>query len=220
MKSITVIAALIMGMCFNSSAQNRVNPTSHLASYKTSTPSVRTPNFENSRPFLGGYQLEIAENKTRKVFAELNDLGEGFYVPVMEKQSKPSFDLAVAKKEIEEANRNFMDLVAKGDSVGLANSYTIDAKFMSAGAPAVVGRANIQGAMSGIVKSGITKVDIRLKEVFGTEDLIAEEGELTLYVKGKAVAEEKYIVLWKKEDGRWKLFRDIFNSNLPVPASK
>lgn len=139
---------------------------------------------------------------------------------VTEKQSKSNFDLTVAKKEIEEANRNFMDLVAKGDSVGLTNSYTTDAKFMSAGAPAVVGRANIQGAMSGIVKSGITKVDLRLKEVFGTEDLIAEEGELTLYVKNEAVAEEKYIVLWKKEDGRWKLFRDIFNSNLPVPALK
>jgi len=135
-------------------------------------------------------------------------------------ENKPTFDLTVAKKEIEEANRNFMDLVAKGDSVGLANAYTTDAKFMSAGAPAVVGRANIQRAMSDIIKSGITKVDLRLKEVFGTEDLIAEEGELTLYVKNDVVAEEKYIVLWKKEDGKWKLFRDIFNSNLPVATSK
>ena len=137
-----------------------------------------------------------------------------------DKETKSRFDLTIAKKEIEEANRNFMDLVAKGDSVGLANSYTTDAKFMSSGAPAVVGRANIQKAMSEIVKSGITKVDIRLKEVFGTEDLIAEEGELTLYVKNDAVAEEKYIVLWKKEDGKWKLFRDIFNSNLPASPSK
>lgn len=137
-----------------------------------------------------------------------------------EKETKSTFDLTIAKKEIEEANRNFMDLVAKGDSIGLANSYTADAKFMNAGAPAFVGRKNIQSAMSEIVKSGITKVDLRLKEVFGTEDLIAEEGELTLFVKDKAVAEEKYIVLWKKEDGKWKLFRDIFNSNLPAPATK
>lgn len=137
-----------------------------------------------------------------------------------EKENKPNFDLTVAKKEIEDSNRNFMDLVAKGDTIGLANSYTTDAKFMNAGSPAAVGRANIQHAMSGMVKSGITKVDLRTKEVFGTEDLMAEEGELTLYVKDKAVSEEKYIVLWKKEDGRWKLFRDIFNSNAPAPASK
>lgn len=125
------------------------------------------------------------------------------------------FDLTIAKAEIEEANKNFMALVAAGDSIGLANAYTIDAKFMSAGAPSVVGRTDIQTAMSGIVKAGITGVDLRLENVYGTEDLIAEEGELTLFVGEEAVAVEKYIVLWKKEDGKWKLFRDIFNSNLP-----
>jgi ketosteroid isomerase-like protein len=126
------------------------------------------------------------------------------------------FNLTSAKAEIEAANKNFMALVAAGDSVGLANAYTIDAKFMGAGAPSVAGRSNIQSAMSDIVQSGITGVDLRLENIYGTEDLIAEEGELTLFVGEKAVAEEKYIVLWKKEDGKWKLFRDIFNSNLPA----
>ncbi len=125
------------------------------------------------------------------------------------------FDLTIAKAEIEEANKNFMALVAAGDSIGLANAYTIDAKFMSAGAPSAIGRDNIQTALSDIIKSGITSVDIRLENVYGTEDLIVEEGELTIFVGDAAVAEEKYIVLWKKEDGKWKLFRDIFNSNLP-----
>lgn len=135
-------------------------------------------------------------------------------------ETKSTFDLTVAKKEIEEANRAFMELVSKGDSVGLANFYTVDAKFMNEGAPAVEGRANIQTAMSNILKSGISKIDIRLKEVFGTEALLAEEGDLTIYVKDNAVAEEKYIVLWKKEDGKWKLFRDIFNSNVGVGSEK
>jgi len=130
------------------------------------------------------------------------------------KQTVNEFNLITAKAEIEEANKNFMALVAAGDSVGLANAYTVDAKFMSAGAPSVVGRANIQTAMSNIVQSGITRADLRLENVYGTEDLIAEEGELTLFVGDATVAVEKYIVLWKKEDGKWKLFRDIFNSNL------
>jgi ketosteroid isomerase-like protein len=129
---------------------------------------------------------------------------------------KTEFNLDTVKAEIEEANANFMALVASGDSIGLANAYTIDAKFMGAGAPSVTGRKDIQTAMAGIVNSGITKVDLKLENIYGTEDLIAEEGELTLYVGDMAVAEEKYIVLWKKEDGKWKLFRDIFNSNLPT----
>jgi ketosteroid isomerase-like protein len=87
---------------------------------------------------------------------------------------------------------------------------------MFAGAPAYVGRENIQRAISGIINSGVTKIDIKTKAVFGTEDLLAEEGEVTIYVKDKAVAEGKYIVLWKKVDGKWKLFRDIANSNSPA----
>ena len=128
-------------------------------------------------------------------------------------ENKSTFDLTVARKELEEANRNFMDLVAKGDSVGIANLYTTDAKLMFAGAPSADGKANIQSAFAGILKSGVTRVDLKTVDVYGTEDLLAEEGKVTVFVKDKAVAEEKSIILWKKEDGKWKLFRDIANSN-------
>ncbi|MCB0562704.1 MAG: hypothetical protein KDD09_27320, partial [Phaeodactylibacter sp.] len=60
-----------------------------------------------------------------------------------ESPATPAFDLATAKAEIEAANKEFMALLAAGDSVGLANYYTQDAKFMNAGAPAVSGRKNI-----------------------------------------------------------------------------
>ena len=126
------------------------------------------------------------------------------------------FSLTTAKAEIEEANRNYMELFAKKNSVGLANTYTVDAKLMKAGAPSVVGKANIQKAWNDIINSGLTRIDLKTENVFGTEDLIAEEGIVTLFVKNDTVGVEKYIVLWKKEDGKWKLFRDIFNSNLPA----
>ena len=131
-------------------------------------------------------------------------------------KSSPPFDLTTAKTEIEDANKNLMAFVAKSDSIGMAKSYTTDAKLMFGGAPAVVGRANIQTAFSRILNSGVTKLDLKTVEVFGTEDLLAEEGEVTVYVKDMAVAKEKSIVLWKKEDGKWKLFRDITNSNSPA----
>ncbi len=132
-------------------------------------------------------------------------------VPVAETE----FDLTKAKAEIEEANKNFMALVAAGDSVGIANLYTSDAKLMFAGKPADVGRANIQTTFSQILNSGVTKIDLKTIEVFGSEDLLAEEGEVIVYVNDMVVAEEKFIVLWKKEEGKWKIFRDISNSNTP-----
>ena len=130
-----------------------------------------------------------------------------------EEATKPKFDLTVAKKEIEAANQNTIDLFAKHDSVGIANLYTKDAKLMFANTPAVVGRAAIQSVFAGIVNSPVTSVNFETIDVFGTEDLLAEEGKITIYIKEKVIAEEKSIVLWKKEDGKWKMFRDISNTN-------
>lgn len=136
------------------------------------------------------------------------------------KESAPAFDLNAAKKEIEASNRNFMEFFAKGDSVSLANLYTSDGQLMFADAPSYEGRAKIQNVFAGISKSGLTKADLKTQDVFGNEDLLAEQGIVDLYANDKAVAQEKYIVLWKKEDGKWKMFRDISNSNWPAPASK
>ena len=130
-----------------------------------------------------------------------------------EEATKPKFDLTVAKKEIEAVYKNIIDLFAKHDSVGIANLYTKDAKLMFANVPAVVGRPAIQNVFAAMVNSPVTGVNFETVDVFGTEDLLAEEGKITIYVKDKIVAEEKSIVLWKKEDGKWKMFRDISNKN-------
>ncbi|MEB8346819.1 hypothetical protein OO010_12225, partial [Flavobacteriaceae bacterium KMM 6898] len=84
------------------------------------------------------------------------------------------------------------------------------------GAPAVTGRKNIQSALSGIMNSGVTNINLTTIDVWGMENLITEEGEISLLVEDAEVYKGKYIVLWKKVDGKWKLFRDIFNSNLPA----
>jgi len=127
-----------------------------------------------------------------------------------------TFNLATAKVEIVAANKEFSILFTANDSIGLSNLYTQDAKFMNNGAPAVTGRKNIQSAISGIMNSGISSVNLTTIDVWGMENLITEEGELSLFVEDAEVYKGKYIVLWKKVDGKWKLFRDIFNSNLPA----
>lgn len=136
-------------------------------------------------------------------------------------ETAAAFNLTEAKKEIEAANRNFMEVLSKSDSLGLANCYTTDAKFMGPNGPAVAGRQNIQQVVAGIIRSGATKLDLKIIDLWGNEEMLAEEGELTLGTKdGKQLDKGKYIVLWKKEEGKWKLFRDCFNSDLPAPTSK
>jgi len=135
--------------------------------------------------------------------------------------SKSVFDLSVAKKEIDSANQTFAEILSKGDSVSLANMYSTDAEMLPPNQTAVVGRKDIQTEITNLINSGASKLVLTTTNVWGTEDLLAEQGVLTLANKdGKLLDKGKYIVLWKKEDGKWKLFRDLFNSDLPLTPGK
>ena len=137
------------------------------------------------------------------------------------KESAATVDNATLKKEIEAANVEFAGFIAKGDSVGMANFYTEDAKLMFPNEPAIVGRKNIQTAVHNVLGLGITKAEFTAIDVWGTGDFVSEEGQSSLFDKaGTQVVTDKYIVLWKKEAGKWKPFRDISNSDLPLPSAK
>lgn len=132
-------------------------------------------------------------------------------------QKESVFDLANAKKEIEAANREFIELFAKGDAAGVASFFTADAKSMGPNEPSHEGRRKIQTVYEGFIQSGANRLALITTAVWGNEDLLAEEGLFTFSDKdGKQLDQGKYIVLWKKEDGRWKLFRDCYNSDLPI----
>ena len=132
-------------------------------------------------------------------------------------ETKSVFDLVNAKKEIEATNKNLKELLAKGDSIGFANSYTADAKFMESNLPSLVGKSKIQSFWTKLINAGATNISLTTLEVWGDENFITEEGLYDFKSKdGAALGNGKYIVLWKKEDGKWKLHRDISNSNLPI----
>ena len=136
-----------------------------------------------------------------------------------EKETKSTFDLSAVRKTIDSTNTAFAATVKKGDSVALVDFYTSDAKLMAPNMPAASGRKEIQSAFSGMINSlGAIDLSLTPNDVWGTESLVAEEGSYKMSKDGKDIDKGKYIVLWKMEDGKWKLFRDCFNSDLPPMA--
>ena len=135
---------------------------------------------------------------------------------------KPTFDIAGAKKVIDSLNVVFGSMVSKGDSSGLASLYTSDAKFMVPNMPTASGRNAVQSAFAGLFAAiGTPNLTLTTNDIWGTEELITEVGSYTMTDKtGKEIDKGKYIDLWKMEDGKWKLHRDIFNSDMPSPPSK
>lgn len=136
-------------------------------------------------------------------------------------EKETMFDLVNAKKEIEAANKEFIELFAKGDSVAVANFFTADAKSMGPNEPSHEGINKIQAVYQGYIDAGANKLALTTTGVWGTDKMLAEEGLFTFSDKdGKELDRGKYIVLWKKVDGKWKLFRDCYNSDLPVPTNQ
>ena len=138
-------------------------------------------------------------------------------------EAKPAFDLAAAKAAIDARNAEFATAVGKMDSVSLSNLYTADGKLLAPNMPEASGTAAIKSTFGGMF-SAMGKMGLKLTaiEVWGNESVLTEEGVYTMSDKdGKEVDKGKYLVVWKMDDGKWKLHRDIWNSdNPPMPAAK
>ncbi len=135
-------------------------------------------------------------------------------------QKVATFNLDSAKKSIDDQNVAFQKAFENSDSVGLANLFTSDGKMFMPGAPSIVGRSAIASIAAVFIKMNI-KRQAKTIDVWGNEDLLAEEGTFSLFdQKGTEIEHAKYLVLWKKEDGQWKLFRDMWNTDLAPKSSK
>lgn len=133
-------------------------------------------------------------------------------------ETKPAFDLENAKKEIAAANLAFETAVSNLDSVGLANLYTTDTKWMNPNAPAVEGRTALVSKFSQDLSAGIASAKLNTVEVWGDENYVTEEGNYKIFAKdGTEIDKGKYLILWKRVDGKLMFHRDIYNSDLPVP---
>jgi uncharacterized protein (TIGR02246 family) len=124
------------------------------------------------------------------------------------------------KAAIEAGNKAFGAAVAKGDAAAIGNLYTLDAQALPPGSDAVTGREAIQKMWAGVLVSGIAGAVLTTVEIETMGDLAAEVGTYVLSLKdGKAADHGKYVVVWKKVNGQWKLHRDIWNSSVaPAPA--
>jgi ketosteroid isomerase-like protein len=124
-------------------------------------------------------------------------------------------DSAEAAKTVAVEQQVFMDAFKKGDSIAVADVYTADAKVMNAGMPAAEGKENIIHFFGRVFKGGPLMITTKTLGVWTDTSMIVEEGKWIMGTKdGEAYDHGKYLILWKKEGGKWKKFRDCHNSDI------
>ena len=125
------------------------------------------------------------------------------------------------KAAVDAANKKFGAAIAAGNAAGVAALYTEDAMALPPNSEAVRGRAAIEKAFQGMIASGVKEITLTAQEVEGHGDTATEVGAYSVKDgAGKELDRGKYVVVWKRVQGDWKLHRDIWNSNMPMPPMK
>ena len=121
---------------------------------------------------------------------------------------------AVAQKaKIEAVNAKWVELFGKGDFEGIAQLYTVDATAFPPGSAMVKGRAAIGAMWKGLAEHvsnpKITTLDVKRLSPRAAREI----GTFSLMTKDPTPKEisGKYLVVWEKVRGEWKLAADIWN---------
>jgi ketosteroid isomerase-like protein len=119
------------------------------------------------------------------------------------------------RKEIDKGNQSFMAVVRNGNADAFKNVYADDAVLMPSHTPAIQGIDGIKDFFGGAFKAGVNKAELVTVDLQASDDFAAETGKYKLFAGNTVADEGKYVVVWKKVGEDWRIYRDIFNSDLP-----
>ncbi|HVG15252.1 MAG TPA: nuclear transport factor 2 family protein [Chitinophagaceae bacterium] len=150
-----------------------------------------------------------------KLFSLLALLGILFSAQ-LKAQTAVSMDIEPVKDEIKKSNALFGQAFAKGDSAAIVSLYHSEAKVYPPNMGLMGQRSEMGHFVTAIPGMGVKGITLNSTEVFGSGDLIIELGTYEMSDGTKAMDSGKYVVVWKKENGKYKMYRDMWNSNMPV----
>jgi len=120
-----------------------------------------------------------------------------------------------ASARIAEAGQRFLQLFAASDPASIAACYTEDAQIMTASMSPVRGRAAIESLFKFTRRPGHT-LEFKSEDL----DVLGSTAiEIGAYVRRdeerSPVDRGRYMVVWKRVGGEWKIHRDMFARGTP-----
>ena len=131
-------------------------------------------------------------------------------------RSAAGFDMQKARAFIDSINAMWVEELKKGDSVAIASHYGPDAKILLSNSEPVSGK-DILSTWGGTIRSGLTDWKFVTTDLEGNEDYLIETGTFEINDANKNMVDKgNYVVIWKWQNGEWKLYRDIGVSAMPA----
>ena len=112
--------------------------------------------------------------------------------------------------QIKALDSGVADGINAGDAGAVAAQYADDAAILPPGAARMDGKDAIQGYWQAGIDGGLSRVNIVATSIHVTGDTSVTVGNL-LGKMGDVLLTGKYIVIGKKTEDGWKIYRDIWN---------
>jgi ketosteroid isomerase-like protein len=117
----------------------------------------------------------------------------------------------------------FNEFLRAGSDSALASYYGPDGALLPPNEPKVIGQENIRRYWAGLKEAGATLViSVGSLTFSDMADVAVEEGTWNVDIPGPPMGpytdDGKYVVIWRRYDGEWKIAQDIWNSNHPPPG--
>ncbi len=122
---------------------------------------------------------------------------------------------AQQESKFQAMNDRMSAAVGRGDGAAVTAMYAADAKLLPPGVPMMTGRE----AIGGFWKAGAEQIaELKLHTVSATPmgaNAVVEVGTYALTTKAQPPDKEagKYVVVWRKVGGAWKIATDIWNAD-------
>lgn len=113
---------------------------------------------------------------------------------------------------------NFQAAYNIGDAKGLAELYTESGQILPPNYGVVEGGQAIQEFWQGAMDFGLKSAKFKLVEIEAFGDAGYLVGKYEMYDDEEQLVDEgKWVSIFKMVEGKWKVHRDIWSTNLPLP---
>lgn len=113
--------------------------------------------------------------------------------------------------ELDAANKAFEKAVMAGDVDSLVNDYTDDGCIIAPMAGEICGKESIRGFWESVVASKPKRVEIVTEKAGSQGDIAFATGQLLITDADAAVHKSRFVVVFRKVEGQWKLRVDSWN---------
>ena len=180
-------------------------------------------------PKVGGQEIPV-DGKYMTILQKQPDGAWKIYRDIFNSNvpssAPPPSDVEAVTAEIEDLFTEYGASLGAGDAERWIALWTEDGVQLPPGAPPNVGRDAIYASIKAALEQfAFEDMEIDVEEVLVADDLAIARGMYTVtYVPHDGSAsipvDGKYTSTFQRQpDGSWKLYRDIFNSNVPAPQS-